>query len=133
MIQVNYVAVVLSAIFAMVVGYIWYGPLFGQTWMKLVGISKESLKKKKMLTPYGVMFAGALVEAYILSIFIHYSGAYTIINGAKTGLWAWLGFVAPVMLGNYMFSKKPLKLFKIDAGYGLVSLLLMGATIAVMF
>lgn len=133
MIQVNLVAVALSGVSAMVLGSLWYGPLFGQAWMKLVGISKEDVKKEKMSVLYGVMFVGALAEAYILSIFIHYAGAFTLINGAKTGLWAWLGFVAPVMLGNYLFAKRPLKLFKIDAGYALVNLLVMGAIIATIY
>ena len=130
LIQVNYVAVAVAGLSAMIVGSVWYGPLFGKAWMKLVGISKTDVKKEEMPILYGVMFVGALVEGYILSLFIHYAGAYTLLNGAKTGLWAWLGFVAPVMLGNYMFAKRPLKLFQIDAGYALVNLLVMGAIIA---
>ncbi len=132
MIQVNYVAVVISAVAAMVVGSIWYGPLFGKAWMKLVGITKADVKKEEMPKMYGAMFAGALIEAYVLSIFIHYAGAYTLVNGIKTGVWAWLGFVATVMLGNYMFSKKPMNLYFIDAGYALVNLMVMGAIIASM-
>ena len=133
LIQVNYVAVVLSAVAAMIVGSIWYGPLFGKAWMKLVGISKDDVKKSEMPKLYGIMFVGALVEAYVLSHFIHYAGAYTLVLGAKTGLWAWLGFVATVMIGNYMFSKKPIKLFYIDAGYALVNLMVMGAIIATLY
>lgn len=133
LIQVNLVAVAVAGISAMVVGSLWYGPLFGKSWMKLTGMKKEDAKKSEMPKLYGIMFLGALIEAYILSIFIHYAGAYTLINGAKTGVWAWLGFVGPVMLGNYMFTKKPIKLFGIDAGYALVNLIVMGAIIAGMF
>ena len=130
MIQVNYVAVVLAAIAAMVVGGIWYGPFFGKAWMKLVGVSKESINKAEMPKLYGIMFIGALVEAYVLSHFIHYAGAVGPILGAKTGLWAWLGFVATTMIGNYMFAKRPMKLYYIDAAYALVNLVVMGAIIA---
>ena len=133
MIQVNYVAVALAAVAAMVVGSIWYGPLFGASWMKLVGINKEDVKKSEMPKLYGIMFIGALVEAYVLAHFIHYAGATGFILGAKTGLWAWLGFVATVMIGNYMFAKRPMNLFYIDAGYALINLLLMGAIIASMW
>ncbi len=133
LIQVNYAAVLLSAIAAMVVGSLWYGPLFGDAWMKLVGISKSDINKKEMPKLYGIMFIGALVEAYVLSHFIHYAGATTLINGAKTGLWAWLGFVATVMIGNYMFAKRPINLYLIDAGYALVNLVVMGAVLAVLW
>ena len=133
MIQVNYLAVLLAAVSAMVVGSLWYGPLFGNMWMKLIGISKSDINKKDMPKLYGIMFLGALVESYILSHFIHYAGAYTLVNGAKTGLWAWLGFVATTMIGNYMFAKRPMNLFYIDAGYALVNLMIMGAIIASMW
>ena len=79
------------------------------------------------------MLIGALVEAYVLAHFIHYAGAYTLVNGIKTGVWAWLGFVATVMIGNYMFAKRPMNLFYIDAGYALVNLMIMGAIIASLY
>lgn len=133
MIQVNYLAILLAAVSAMVVGFVWYGPLFGNAWMKLVGISKSDVNKKEMPKLYGIMFLGALVEAYVLSHFIHYAGAYTLVLGAKTGLWAWLGFVATTMIGNYMFAKRGMKLYYIDGGYALVNLVVMGAIIASMW
>ena len=133
MIQVNYVPVLLAAVAAMVVGSLWYGPLFGKMWMKLVGVNKEDVNKSDMPKLYGIMFVGALVEGYVLSHFIHYAGAVGLVLGAKTGLWAWLGFVATTMIGNYMFAKRPLNLYFIDAGYALVNLVVMGAIIASMW
>lgn len=133
MIIVNLTAVVVAGVSAMVTGSIWYGPLFGKDWMKLSGLKKDDVKKSEMPKLYGIMFLGSLVEAYILSMFIHYGGAYTLLNGIKTGVWAWLGFVGTVMLGNYLFARKPLKLYFIDAGYALVNLVVMGAILASMF
>lgn len=133
MIQVNWVAIILSAIAAMVVGMVWYGPLFGKMWMGLTGMRMTEEGKKQAPKMYAVMFLGVIVEAFILSHFIHYAGAYSLMLGFKTGVWAWLGFVAPVMLGNYMFTKKPLNLYFIDAGYALVNLVIMGAIIGMWF
>lgn len=114
----------------MALGSVWYGPVFGKAWMKLVGVNKEDVNKKEMPKLYGIMFLGALVQAYVLSIFIHYAGAYNLFLGAKTGLWAGFGFVATTMIGNYLFARRPMKLFYIDAGYSLVNLMVMGAIIA---
>jgi len=133
LIQVNWTAVILAAVGAMIVGSVWYGPLFGKSWMKLVGISKEDTNKKEIPKLYSIMFLGAIVEAYVLSHFIHYAGAIGPLLGAKTGLWAWLGFVATTMIGNYMFAKRPMKLYLIDAGYALVNLVVMGAIIGSMW
>jgi len=126
--------VVISAVAAMAIGFAWYGKaLFGKDWMKLVGLTEEDTKNSNMPVLFGSMFVGALVEAYVLSHFIHYAGAYTFANGIKTGVWAWLGFVAPVMMGNYMFAKRPMKLFYIDGGYALANLVVMGAVLAVWY
>lgn len=133
LIQVNLSAVAVAGVSAMVVGYVWYGPLFGNAWMKLTGVKKEDVKKEEMPKMYGIMFLGALIQSYILSMFIHYAGAYSLMNGVKTGFWAWLGFVATVMIGNYMFSKKPLNLYFIDAGYALANLVVMGAILGSWF
>lgn len=133
LIQVNLLAVLIAAMAAMGIGSIWYGPLFGKTWMKLIGISKDDVNKKEMPKLYGIMFLASLVEAYVLSHFIHYAGAVGLVLGAKTGLWAGLGFVATTMIGNYMFAKRPMKLYYIDAGYALVNLVIMGAIIASMW
>ena len=133
MIQVNYLAVLLAAVCAMVIGSLWYGPLFGNQWMKLVGLSKADINKGEMPKMYGAMMLGAIIEAYVLSHFIHYAGAYTLINGMKTGAWAWLGFAAATSIGNYLFAKRPMKLYYIDTGYALVNLLAMGAILAVLW
>ena len=133
MIQVNYIAVLAAGVSAMVVGSVWYGPLFGKTWIKLTGISKSDMNTSEMPKQYGLMFLGALVEAYVLSHFIHYAGAVGPILGAKTGLYAAVGFVGASSLGNYIFAKRPMNLFYIDAGYALVNLMIMGAIIASMW
>ncbi|HLD39833.1 MAG TPA: DUF1761 family protein, partial [Candidatus Nanoarchaeia archaeon] len=33
----NYLAVLVAAIAAYVVGFLWYGPVFGKKWMALMG------------------------------------------------------------------------------------------------
>lgn len=132
MVPVNYGAVAIAAVLAMVIGSAWYSPaLFGKEWMKLVGKTEAEAKKGNMPLLYGTMFVGALIEAYVLAHFVHYAGAYSLINGIKTGIWAWLGFVAVTSLGNSMFEGRPMKLFYINAGYALVNLMVMGAVIAV--
>lgn len=131
MIQVNLVAVVVASAAAMGVGFAWYSKaLFGNRWIKLTDISGDKMNKSAMMKTFGLTFLVTLLSAYILSLFIHYAGAYTLFNGAKTGLWAWLGFVMPTTLANHLFSKEPHELYAIVAGHHLVGLLVMGAILA---
>lgn len=130
MISVNLTAVLVASIVAMGVGFAWYSEaVFGKRWMKLEGLDKSKLDKSGMAQKFALMFLATLISAYILSLFIHYAGAAGWILGAKTGLWAWLGFVMPAGLGNHLFSKKPFELFLVQTGHHLTGLLLMGAII----
>lgn len=138
-IEVNYLAVVLSSVVAMAVGYFWYSPfVLGKPWMKLMGYTQESLTeaKKEMGKLYGLSFVLTLVMAYVLfhimtlsKSFFGYSSTTT---GLTSGFWVWLGFVLPVQASDALFGSKNWSLLGINTGYQLVSLLLMGFTIGLM-
>lgn len=132
----NYVAVLLAAVGAMVVGFVYYSPyVLGKPWMKLMGLTSESMKaaQKEMMKTYGVSFVLALVTAYVLYHIMALSLAFfnysPVMTGFTSGFWVWLGFVMPVQATEVLFSKKPVKLFGINTGYQLVSLLVMGVVI----
>lgn len=132
LVPVNYLAVLICGISNMIIGFVWYGPLFGKTWERLVGVTPGKLEevKKNMQQTYFVMFVSSLVTAYALFHFIWYAapGSLTIFISIKTALWAWIGLVVPVSLTKHLFSpdKKPAKLFFIEVGYHFVSLVMMG-------
>lgn len=131
MIQVNLTAVVVASVAAMGVGFAWYSnSLFGKQWIKANNLSGPKMDKNEMVKTFGITFMMTLVSAYILSLFIHYAGAYTLFNGAKTGLWAWIGFVVPTTLANSLFLKRSMQAYVIEAGHHLVGLLVMGAILA---
>ena len=122
---------IIGAVSNMVVGFLWYGPLLGKSWMKLVGISKAGVDsaKGKMPMIYGLTFLGALVEAHVLSYLINKMNIVSVVDGAWLGFWVGLGLVATTMLANYLYTNKPRNLYLIDMGYHLVALVLMGALI----
>lgn len=132
-VSINWLAVVLATVAAMAIGSVWYGPLFGQKWMKLVGLKKKDIEGDSW-TPMYVMVVLAFVQAYILSHFIVYASFFYpdlsgIVIGLITGFWAWVGFSGVAIVSNHMFSKRSNELIKIDAGNPLVTLLVSGAII----
>lgn len=137
MVPVNYMAVFGAAVVSMVIGSLWYGPVFGKVWMKEMGISKEkaaAAKKKGMGMSYGLMFVGSLIMAFVLSHALVFAQTYMGVSGASSGLstgfWNWLGFVMPVTLGSVLWEGKSWKLWKLNNGYYLVTLLAMGVVLA---
>ena len=133
--DVNLVAVLVSSIVGMAIGVLWYSPLlFGKLWMTLNVIPEKQIKAAKksgMGKLYFANFIGTLVMAYVLSHFVDYAGATTVTGGMQAGFWAWLGFIATVLLGNILWEGKSLKLYLLNIGHYLIVLLAMGAILAV--
>ena len=134
-VSVNYWAVLVAAIANMVLGFVWYGPVFGKIWMQTCGFDKLSKKELSAMKEKGkksmwIAAAGALVIGYVMSHFVDYVGATTVVAGMQLGFWLWLGFIAPITIGMVLWEGKPWKLYFIIAGYWLVSMLVMGSILA---
>ena len=74
-ISLNFLAIIVSGILAMPIGALWYGPLFGRTWMKEVGYTEEDLKKD--FNPgktYGLAVVGHILMALILAYLFALTG-----------------------------------------------------------
>lgn len=134
MVPVNYLAIVACAILSMVIGSLWYGPLFGKPWMKMMGINPKGMKGSEMGKLYGIQLVGSLVMAFVLAHSLVFAKAYLgeagISAGLQTGFWNWAGFVGPVTLTSVLWEGKPWKLWLLNNGYYLVLLCAMGTLLA---
>ncbi len=139
-IVINWWAVLIAAVVSMVIGSIWFGPLFGKKWMEITGMancSEEERKKmqKAAMPLYALQFVLSGLTSYILAHFIISSSAFFGMTGAKAGmicaLWIWLGFIMPTIGGGAMWSGKPKKLawsmFWINVSYNAVLYIVIGA------
>ena len=136
-VPINYIAVLLSAIANMVLGFLWYGPLFGKQWMKLSGITMpKNGPPPGMWKHYLMAFIATIVMAFAMAHSLIFASAYLHVTGVPAGLqagfWNWLGFIAPVTLGSVLWEKKPWSLWVLNNAYWLLSLLIMGVILAVM-
>lgn len=132
--DINYWAVLVSAVVSMIIGWLWFGLIFGKAWVKLMNIDMkkmEEMKKKGMAKPYIIMFIGLLLMNYVFAHFIDYADAATFNQGLVAGFWIWLGFFVPVMIGMVLWEGKPLKLYFIHVFHYLVVLLVSGAILAI--
>lgn len=130
---VNYWSVLVAAIASFAVGWLWHGPLFGKMWMKEMGFTPKSMKKMK-LSPGTAMFWGfiaTLVTAYVLALIVGYTMVATFGAGAQLAFWLWLGFIAPVQFGKFLWEGKSFKLFAINAAYYLASLIVISGILAI--
>ena len=132
MLELNYFAVGAGAVILMVLGALWYGPLFTKPWLAAMGKSMEEIQAQGgMAAAYGLSFAGALVTSFVMALVISGSGADNVISGALTGALLWLGFVATSSLGSVVFEGRAVTLYMINNGYHLVAYAIVGALLAV--
>lgn len=128
--DLNYIAIIVMTIFNIVLGMLWYSPAFlGEIWARAHKFDPSSLK------PDPFDYVGAIVvsfiTAWVLAGFTHYFDIVTLKGGAELGFFIWLGFVATTHFSGVIWAKKSFKAFLIDVGFQLVSLVVMGAVLAI--
>lgn len=124
-VPINYWAVLVSGIAFMAIGYVWYGPLFGNLWLKVMDKTKEELNSSMM--PMVWSFVAALVTSYILAHMISLVGAVSMSDALVTAFWLWLGFVAAATLTNSLYEGVKSTRVILFVGYELVAMLIAAA------
>jgi hypothetical protein len=123
----NYLAILTATVSSFILGGLWYSPvMFGRAWMKEMAFTAERLKAKGDVGRImGVSFLLELIMAVNLAAFI--GPKVSLSFGAFAGAAAGFGWVALSIGVTYLFERKSLRLFFINAGYHGVALTLMGA------
>lgn len=128
-IHLNWLAIGTSVLSSVVIGFLWYGPILGNAWMKEMGVAPDfkpdpALLKRSML----LMILGALLTAVMLACVIQ----ILLLSSWKSGdallalavsLGAWIGFYVPLLLSGVAWENRSWRLFGINAGYQLAALL----------
>jgi Protein of unknown function (DUF1761) len=131
---INYWAVIVSAVAQMVIGSLWYGPLFGKMWMAEMNYTSEkmaSMKQKGMGMLYAAQAVGSLVTAYVLAHFVDYLAVTTIGGALQLALWIWLGFFVTTALGLVLWEGRSKTFFYVNVAYHLISLAVVASILAV--
>ena len=122
----NFFAIVTAALVTFAVGGLWYSPiLFAKPWLRECGLTEEQARQAPMGRIFGLSALAALVMAANLAAFLGAKAtlSFGLFAGAATGI----GWVAMSLGVTYLFEQRSLKLWLIDAGYQVVSYMLMGA------
>jgi hypothetical protein len=127
--MVNILAVIVSAIAYMVLGFLWYSKwMFEKPWMDHIGMSRSELRdtQRSMTPSFAMMFLASLIIAYLIGYFVDFTATIGITTGAILGFLLWL-LLACVNLSSVIFERKHVIVYLIGIGYNLVGFLVMGA------
>ncbi|MGQ7946557.1 DUF1761 domain-containing protein [Flavobacterium sp. WC2509] len=157
--EMNWIAIFVSALVTLIVGFIWYNPkVFGSIWMKETGLTQEELRKGNMLKIFGLTYIFSIFIVTVeMALTIHQNGAVGMIggpmkinealpsfqafmkdygtayrtfkHGALHGFISGLFFAFPIIAINGLFERKSWKYIFIHAGYWLLTLTIIGSLI----
>ncbi|CAN7481553.1 MULTISPECIES: DUF1761 domain-containing protein [unclassified Ensifer] len=127
----NYLAVLIAAIAAFVIGAGYYGVL-GKPWMKAARIDPATAQMSPVL--FAISFVSELVMATMVAGVVGHlgPGQVTAFNGIVSAFFLWLGFVATSMVVNHRYQGFGWSLSLIDGVHWLLVLSAMGAIIGAM-
>lgn len=120
--DINYYAVIVSALLSFAVGGLWYSPLFfGRMWLKEMKLKAEDIKQRPSVFILSFIFslAAVFIIANLLGPDPELANALT-----TTTL---IGAIVFLSLGiTYQFSNKTVTHLLIDGGYHLVQFMMFG-------
>jgi hypothetical protein len=128
--HLNHMAILVAALIQFFLGALWYSLFFAKPWMALTGHTPGERPKGAIVAMFS-SFIGGLILSLVLAHVVAWSGVGTVGWGAFIGFICWLGFIAAPLLSETLYEKRPYRLFAINSGYWLVSLLISGALLAV--
>jgi len=132
-ISINYLAVVVAAVVAFVLGAIWNGPMFGKAAAAARGATAgEGGAAMPSPGTMAIIFVALLLAAFGLAAVASYVHLSTWMHGLKLGALAGICFMLPAMLIDHQMSRgtKAAALW-IGAGSWLVSCIVMGIIVTV--
>jgi hypothetical protein len=127
--SVNWLAVLVGTVLSMALGALWYGPLFGQYWLKLIGKKEEELESDPIM--YLKTAVAAFIGMLALNLVVVSFGAVDILSGLVAGGFIFLGIGATTTFVYTNFEGPSEQVWFLYVIYNLVVYLIMGAVFAI--
>lgn len=127
--SVNWLAVLVGTVVSMALGALWYGPLFGQLWLKLIGKTEEELDSNP--TIYIKTAIAAFIGMLALNVVVVAFGASTFLSGLVIAAFIFIGIGATTTFVYTTFEGPPENVWLLYVAYHLVVYLIMGGIFAI--
>lgn len=135
MFEVTFVPILVAAIVSVVIAFVWFHEkVFGRTFMRYMNLTPEQSARGRKRMPIAtfVAFLSSLVAAYVLNYFGIAWGVYDWVGAIELGIWVWIGFAAPPLLGMVLWEMKPIKYYFVVAGYWLLAFIAMALVLVLL-
>ena len=125
--KINHLAVWVNIVLLHILGFLWYGPIFGEPWMEMVGLTMAEAQA-------GSGAAGMWITNFIATVVPMYSLAWIFtkmnvdsgLKGLGIGFLIAFSFVFLSDMTGDMFAQNPYGLSWITGGFSLIGLSIAG-------
>jgi len=137
--EINYLALAVAALIPMIVGALYYGPIFGKQWMSSLGITEDDLKKGNMAIIYGLALLMAFILAFHIKMSIElthkelgdagqmvFGSFHSFKHGALHGAMLSIMGIVPVIVSLGLFQRSTGKNIILNVVYWTITAALMG-------
>ena len=115
---INWIAVIIGAVFNMGLGILWYGPFFGRFWLTLSGVKAEDANQTPLM--YLLPFVAAIASSFMVALVIGALGIVTWSGGLLWGALIWLFLGGAATLTNATFERPNFATWVMFAAYQLI-------------
>ena len=125
--KINHAAVWVGVVLLHVLGFLWYGPIFGDPWMEMVGIDRATVEANPPGAGIWITnLVATVVPLYVLAWLFTKLDVNTALMGAGMGLLIGFSFIHLSDMTSNMFAQRAYGLSWITGGFSMVSLALAG-------
>lgn len=137
--EINWLAVIAAAIVPMIIGAIYYGPIFGKTWMASLGYTEDDFKGRNLPLIYGLALLMAVIMSFFMKMVVelthkdvnqagelYFGSHHTFGHGALHGALLCLTLAAPVVVSLGLFQKNTAKNILLNVVYWVITWAIMG-------
>ena len=127
--DVNWLAVLLGTVLSMALGALWYGPLFGQLWLRLISKTEDELESSP--TMYIKTAVAAFLGMLALNLVVIAFGATGFVDGLVAGAFIFVGIGATTTFVYTTFEGPTEQVWLLYVAYHLIVYLVMGGVFAI--
>ena len=134
---IPWAGVLVAVVATQILGFLWYGPLFGKTWMGALGKTPETMKADPNQASMAQAITGGVVSSIFssvaMAIILSLSATPDLESGVKIGLLVGVGFMAASMVSGGLYEGRPQQLTWVNASYAVLQMTMIGAIIGGMW
>lgn len=125
--RINHLAILVCFVLLTGLGFLWYGPLFGSSWMEMVGLDPAQVEANPPGAGIWISnIIATIIPLYALAWILIRMGVSSGIQGAGIGLMISFSFVFLSKLTGDLFAQNPYALSWITGGYDMAAMTLAG-------